>query len=401
MRYIGINIIICCLIWVTLISGYPFVLTYMFGYPKLLPMFVSAILLFSYCIFKRTWLKKEYGIIFTIMVLFYIICIIYHNDFVYLSNITQIFIVAILLTSFTKIVPIGIFIRQYIKFITAIAMLGAIGAVIVFVFNPPYIFQYVQQDGRIANAYFLTVTNTPGPPIPHPVIRYSGIFDEPGALAFFCMLALCLNKLYYHSRIIERLLLTMPLLTFSMAYIITVCIYIILFKIRSLKGYAFTFILFTSSILCLNSLKGGEYHQLYTLSIERFEKDDSGEIKGNSRARESENAKHAFRKNPIMGIGIDKNIAVSNNYLSILAKYGVIGYIILHIFVMYIVAKTMLSSSNKKSDILKCLFLLLLNLQQRPFNTNVMYFTSILLLLVYCDTLIKISNKRQKCYLAS
>lgn len=395
------NIIIYCLIWIILISGYPFVFTYILGYPKLLPMLIATIFLFMFCISKKASLKREYCIMLNIMLLFYVICIIYHSDAVFISNITQIIIVSVILTALTTVVSIEKFIRQYIKFITTIAVLGAIGAIIVFIFNTPYLFQYAQQDERLANAYFLTVSNTPGPPLPHPIIRYSGIFDEPGALAFFCMISLCLNKLYYHSKRIEITLLSVPLLTFSMAYIITVCIYILLFKIKSIKGYILTLSLFFVSITGIYSLKGTEYHQLYTLSIERFEHDDTGDLKGNSRAKESENAKNAFLESPIMGIGIDETRAVNNNYLSILAKYGIIGYILLHIFFIYIVAKTFLSTSCDKATILKCLLILLINLQQRPFNTNVFYFTSIMLLLIYCDIIIRNQKEIQKCYLAS
>lgn len=392
---------ISLLIWITLISGYPFVFTYMIGYPKLLPMLAATILLLLYCFANHVWLKKEYGIMLTLMLIYFIICIIYHNDAIFLSSITQIFIVAILLTIITKVISIEKFITQYIKVITAIAVLGAIGAIIVFVFNTPYLFQYAQQDGRLANVYFLTVTNTPGPPIEHPVIRYSGVFDEPGALAFFCMIALCLNKLYYHNARIEKLLMIVPLLTFSMAYIITDVVYVFLFKIKTIKGYIIAFSTIVLLVIGIISLKDTPYQQLYNLSVARFEQDDSGEVKGNSRAVESGNAKEAFNESPIMGIGIDEKRAVSNNYYSILATYGIIGYIVIHLFILYVLIKAIITHSSDKWLILKCLFILLLNLQQRPFNTNVVYFTSILLIIIYSDRLLTQSKLNQKCYLAS
>ena len=152
-----------------------------------------------------------------------------------------------------------------------------------------------------------------------------------------------------------------------------------------------------ASITAIYSLKDTPFGIVYTLSVERFERDNDGAIKGNSRARESENAKVAFEESPLLGIGIDMERQTSNNYLSLFASYGVIGYILVQIPIFYFLLKFILTkNSHHKWVVLKCMFILLLNLQQRPLNTNVVYFLSILLVLVLSNQLLY--KNHQKSY---
>lgn len=384
---IQLKTIIYILIWGILFAGYPFVFTYMFGYPNIIVILGLTAMLALICIKQNVYLDKKYGILLFATFVFFIYAMIYHENTLYLSNIVQVFVIYVIFTALTKMASVEGFSKQFIYVIAAIAVLGAIGSILVYSFGLDPLFKYVQQDGREANAYFLTVTNTPGPPLPHPIIRYSGYFDEPGALAFFSMIALCLNRLYLRNKKIENALLIAPLLTFSMAHIITAVCFCLFFRMKKMWHYILSFACVLGVVVAIYSLKDSEYGRLYELSIERFEMDD-GDVKGNNRVNISDTIE-AFVDNPIMGVGIDEDSSLSDNPFSILAQNGIIGYIIIQITFFYILLRTIISKSRNKWDVLKCLILLFMNLQQRPFRTNIVYFTAMLLLFMMSENFIK------------
>lgn len=383
------------LVWIILFAAYPFVFTYAFGYPALLPILLSTILLFFFCVKSKASLDRRYVLLFFIMLLFFSFQIFIHSDTSYISNITQIVIVCVLMMSIIKFVSLESMVRQYIYVITVIVLFGFIGWLLIFILGYEPLFTYLAQDGRPVSAYLFTVCNTYVPPTPHPIIRYSGIFDEPGTLAFFSMIALCLNKLYLKKKSVERILLFLPLATFSMAHIITVFFYYLFFKIKTITGYMRIALCVILLIIMIASLKDTEYGRLYELSVERFEQSDERGMKGNSRASLTERAIDVFVKNPIIGIGKAEkgNETMASNPFTILACYGILGYFLFQIFYFSTVLQLMLRNTcSNRLNILKCLCMLFINFQQRPFSTNIFYFFSVLLLLFYMDQLMSCEN---------
>ena len=90
---------------------------------------------------------------------------------------------------------------------------------------------FVQMDGRPGYFYGLFTTNA----VFDDFSRNAGFYDEPGALAFWGIFALLLNKLYINNRKIEYLLLFGLISTLSMAYFIQIAVYIFFFYYKQLN----------------------------------------------------------------------------------------------------------------------------------------------------------------------
>jgi hypothetical protein len=82
--------------------------------------------------------------------------------------------------------------------------------------------------------YFSTFTNS----IILNVIRPSGIFDEPGALAMFSIMTVCLNELCRGDRAYSISILVLSLITFSLMSLIGILLYVMfMFNNNSTKNF--------------------------------------------------------------------------------------------------------------------------------------------------------------------
>lgn len=385
------------LCWVLLFSGYPVVFSYALGISYMLPL-LAGVLILTASYLSRPYLKSIVTLnrLFYANILFWSFLIVYHNDFSYISNIFQVVVIYIFyLTVYNKVGELK-FATQYINVIKIISLIGAVSMVLVFLFNIPPIITYSAHDGRPAVLFPFTATNVYYASS-HPIIRFSGIFDEPGALAFFSMYALLLNRCIFNNIKTEKILIIAPLFTFSVAHILTVAFYCLLFKVKKISSFIQIALCCVFIVLLLRSLKGSELDSIYKLTIYRFEQNDSGDFQGDNRSQCAYNALEYFKSKPIIGFGKsffnDRISEVGFNIFFIGAMFGIIGYMCIYSILWWgIWSSLRYYVRTHDSLFLKCYAVILLNLLQRPMISNILEVSSLLILVLTINNMIKYRN---------
>lgn len=379
------NLVVIC-IWVIWLSAYPFVFYSALKSFFIIPLLISLILLGVIILLKgKLQYNNNHMVLFALIFIFWGGQILFRIDFSYISNLFQVFTVFIIYLSLYNFVNFEWFISFYVRFLVILSVLGAIAAVCVFVLNLEPLFSIVAHDGRQNSFFYLTFSNTYFPTFDRTIIRFSGLFDEPGTLAFYVAYALVLNKLVVKNKKNELGLLIFPIFTLSAAHIAVVAVYLLLFKIRSIKV---VFVVVIISLFLFNALqqtKGTDLDRFYKLTIERFEQDDSGGLKGNNRAELVGGAMKYVQSNPIFGYGKtyfeEKSIFVGANILFVGALYGIIGYFLLFCFYWY----SFVLCFNREYlflDGIKCCLILGLVFLQRPDVSNVFQLSNLLLFML-------------------
>lgn len=387
------------LIWMILIVAHPFVFCYALNFPgSLILILLSFLMLAVYVKLARTFVVQSFCV-FWGMIVFFSFLNVYHSDLCSISNVVQVLIVFLICTVITNCIGERAFCKQYVYLLTIIVFLGFIGWLSVLMFNYPPLFNYTAQDGRPVAAFLFTVCNTYIPPVPHPIIRYSGIFDEPGTLAFFSMIALCINELMVNNKTCEVVLLILPIMTFSLAHILTLLLFYLFFYITSIQRLLVFASVVSGLIFLIISQKDiSPYNRIYELSLHRLEQDDERGFQGNNRSESTSNAYKLFIENKLLGVGVqyeEEHHGISTNPFTILALYGIVGYLIVQIFFWRILIKSFVSKWKFLNwNCIKCLVILFVNFQQRPFTTNVFTMFSVLLLLSVVETQLNMNYKR-------
>lgn len=371
------------LVWVIWLSAYPSVFSYVTGIPFMIPILFSLCLIIGIFLYrKKVRYNKNHLLLFLCLFGFWFCQLIFRIDSSYVSNIFQVFTVLIVYLVLYNYLDIEDIVKQYIRFMIIISILGAISFFVVLLLNLTPSFSFLAHDGRYNNFFFLTFSNTYFPTPNGTIIRFSGVFDEPGTLTFYATYALMMNRLLLKNKKDEILLLTVPLLAMSMAYFITVFLYVLFFYIKSFKAFFVILICTLSLLFAIQNMKGTDLHRVYQLTIERFEQDDSGELKGNNRYELIEGAKEYIKKNPLFGFGKtffeQQENYIGANILYIGALYGVIGYIFVFIFFWYAIS-ICLFGNRIFIDGLKCCLIISVNYLQRPDVTNILQLSSLLL----------------------
>lgn len=207
------------------------------------------------------------------------------------------------------------------------------------------------------------------------LIRPSGFLDEPGALAAWAMYAIVFNYAFVKDKILGRYLPFFTICTLSVAYYIQMGLFLVLKNVKKTHHLVPIALLVWLAITGINMTKGTDF-DLYEKTIERFEIDKETGIAGNSRQSAMDNARKIFEHSPLVGIGSsnfglvnngDRQDRVADNPYEILAKDGIIGYIISYlplIMVLFI---------NRRKEVLICLIILFAGYQQRPLHINFMH----------------------------
>lgn len=294
--------------------------------------------------------------------LFYFV---YHNDTSYITRIVFLSI-AYMFLFYANNNKRGIFsiIKIFNNFILILAIGGTISFFLVlFGFLEP-LFTFQNVDEREAYYFGLTFSNV----YIGNIIRYSGIFDEPGAMAFWGVFALLLNRLFVGDKRYEKILAICLLFTFSVAYYIQLFLFI-LFSKNKIKSIFYVFFVITILASGIYQTKDTEF-DLYSLSLKRFELDSNGNMLGDNRSDLSIKAKKQFLKAPLLGVGATNFASMeymSDNPYEILAKDGIIGefitYIPLFLLIYY-------SRVYKCSSYLVAFIILFVGYQQRPFHVD-------------------------------
>ena len=364
-----------------LFCTYPFVFNRVFLLPSI-PILMIVTVLFASIkgVCGGARLQKSLVIIGIFQGFSFFISSLVHFDFLYLKQIVYIlwaFSLIILINS----IGLKSFLYLFNRIILIVAFLGTFSFLLSLITGNVPVFEYKALDDRDFGRVFFTFTNTNIGSF----IRYAGIFDEPGAMAYWGMFSLLTNKLYVNDSAIELPLIVFLCFTFSMAFYIQLVIYVILFmneglpigKKALLLSILFLLVVWIISIIPQDSI-------LYQFTISRFKINEStGLLNGDNRSDLMNLAKSYFIDNPIFGIGPSRFGSLeymSDNPFETLAKDGIFGTFFLYLPLIAVVKKGI-----KYRQLFYASIILLVGYMQRPFHIQIIHF--VFLYIVYLISL--------------
>lgn len=227
------------------------------------------------------------------------------------------------------------FFTIYNRWILIMAILGVLGFWIAMAGVPPlYVFS-ATEDSRPISSWFLTFTKQIHPGAGF--IRYAGFFDEPGAMGYWGVYALVINRLFIKDWKLEKMLIICLLFTFSMGYYSQIAIFLILTALGSRSSLKTKLIWIGLVIGCAGILygtKNTKYHIVYKETIGRFEQASQGEkfMEGTSREKLTNDSKEIWLKNLWMGFGwpVENKKYIGDNPYETLAHDGIVGTVYLY-----------------------------------------------------------------------
>ena len=370
-----------------LLITYPYVINRLITLPNESTIGIFFLFIFSGLFIFTELNKKErvkipvvFKICVIIQVLVWLVYCVIWNDTSYLSRIFYIILTVLICCTLINVGALLRFIKFNNSFIAIQAVFGVLTFILVFnnILEPIVTFENI--DGRSAGFYLFNCTNARLGNF----IRIAGFFDEPGALAYWGVYALIFNKLFIKNKIVEFTLLVSLVFTFSAAYFIQVLVYLIVFYASQAR--AFISLLIVGGIaICVIVYFLGDNEQFLYMTTDRF---SGGEIRSD-RIYLSNLAKEYFFKSPILGNGaenLNKIAYMGDNPYEILAKDGLVGYIVTYMPLIYLAFKFF-----KSRNILMSCVILGLGYMQRPFHVDLMHS-----LILYMFVLLVIFNNSTK-----
>lgn len=221
------------------------------------------------------------------------------------------------------------FVKTYNWWLVFQAVAGTVGFLLVVAGILQPIFEFREMDLRPGYFFGLFTTNT----YIEGLVRNAGFYDEPGALAFWGMYALIINKLFVGSKRVEALLIVGLISTLSLAYFIQIAMYAFFFyreRWRKLLPAAAAFIL---ALVLVSSFS----ERMGDAIFGRMEYDEeTGTLSGDNRSEIAEVCWDIFKTSPILGqggrhlieISQERRVFVGANPLFTLANDGIIGQLV-------------------------------------------------------------------------
>lgn len=146
--------------------------------------------------------------------------------------------------------------------------------------GPTYCFQ--NPDLRENCLYLTTFSNGS---LSSGLIRPAGIFDEPGALSFFTVLVVCLNELSNGGKTRSFILMTLGLVTLSMAHIFCFAAYAA-FALRKRLAYAVVALTFVGGPIADFIAQQSDQDSPLVAFFDRFSVSDEGQLEGDTRSHQ-------------------------------------------------------------------------------------------------------------------
>lgn len=356
----------------SLIAGWPCVFYLMGWLPNYTVNYIVLfILVLLYAIFRRTFaIPRPIWILIVAQCIAWLIYSVIHNfDTSYFTRIFMLCVTSIILAIQTRYRNLE-FIKTYNFWLAFQAFAGTIGFVLVMTGILHPIFEFIEMDTRPGYFFGLFTTNT----YVEGFVRNAGFFDEPGALAFWGIIALLINKLYVDNRKVEIILIFGLISTLSMAYFIQLALYIWFFyRKKWLK-------ILLPALLFLVVLKGlASYNDRLDRAIfGRFEYDEeTGTLAGDNRSELMDICWDIFKTAPVFGQGSrhlieiskEKNMFFGANTFYTLASDGIVGLLIFWSPFFYLFS---LRKYSKKYE--WAFWILIAGFLQRPYDgTQLLY----------------------------
>lgn len=258
-----------------------------------------------------------------------------------------------------------------LNFVTKWFSILMIGSISIFIitrvvhFGPPMgVLQLSSQNYDPFNNYILFIESTS---IFNLIFyRFNGPFLEPGHLSLICSLLLFANQYRFKENRYLWVLLVCVLLSFSLAgYLISALGYILL-KIRSIKLFLYSGIIFGSMFIFVSYVWNEGNNPINTLIFSRMEVDEEKGIAGNNRT--TEQTDDYFSKNFNNGklwIGLgtnekDDTFIRGSGYKIYFIRYGIISFI----FVLFFYYNLIPQRCNHRYAIIFLLLIVLIFIQR-------------------------------------
>jgi len=248
-----------------------------------------------------------------------------------------------------------------IIFINLLILAGAcIGLIYAMIGGQPIMMIPNQETGKPIYLYLTTFTNS----INFGVIRPSGIFDEPGALAFFSIIVTCFNEIRGGNRRITIVILFLNLFSLSLvAFIAFVLFVVINIKIAlNFKNFIISCVIITGIVISYNHY--GRYVEHFYLDRLRYE---DGSFAGDNRSNQVLDFIYLVDLDIFLcgskSIGFYKKTDQSSNPFSILYASGVFVWVPYALLILWLLSS--LLQTSVKIVYVKLVFALLL--LQRPY----------------------------------
>lgn len=248
---------------------------------------------------------------------------------------------------------------------------GTIGVLLVLsgILHP--IFKFIEMDGRPGYFFGFFATNT----YFGGLVRNAGFYDEPGALAFWGMYALLINKLFIKNKITEILLIIGLISTMSIAYFIQLTVYLLVFYRKQSWKMILIIGLFFLSLKVFTSYNEAMDQAFWG----RFQYNEStGTINGDNRSDLMKRCWRIFCDYPVIGMGASdicspevrsKYGFVGANFFYNWAADGIIGTLLAYLPLLYIFTLGRYSKQMYGVGLI-----LLIGYLQRPYdNTQILY----------------------------
>lgn len=275
-------------------------------------------------------------LIFIIQLLTFVGYYFLHNDSSYLTRCVY------LVTVFSLVViqsqrPKTEFIDTNVSFLTVQAVMGALGFVLYMLHVLPVFSTFREFDGHTGAFYGLFTTTVSM----DRMVRVAGFFDEPGAFAFWGILALLFNKLFIDNKKAELALVVGLVSTLSMAYFIQVALYALLFYKKRMSNLLVYGIFFLMLLLVVSSISP----ELNDAIFGRFQVNaETGRLQGDNRTDQTLLCWSIWQTSPFIGVGGNNMIAIGEqmneflgaNPIVFLTMDGIVGQFILWLPLFYL-----------------------------------------------------------------
>lgn len=391
-----VSILGLILLWLLLTSAGPFMFILIPGHPHQFGSGAVLLVMMLFLLIKGKISIVDNILIFILsfQVCFFMTAALYHSDTSYISLSIRMVIIAIVYLFVATFIGVN---KTAASVVNAMAIIGILGLIAFFgtvmgLMQP--IAAYVKPNYDILYNYgFLTFSSLVVQIGEIQLIRASGFFEEPGALAYYLTHALIINKLLYDSKKIELILIISGIFTLSLALFVTLFFYYCFFYLKRknyLSGLAVILIIGTLFIVLTNFREESQLLNMVSeMTFDRFALSDDGGaiIKGNNRVDSFSDGVQLFIEKPLMGHGFNK---INNNFsdyntASIFASIGIDGvigliFIFLHVIYLCFIVLSVKNSSHR-IFLIKLIFLLLINYLQRPHVTEVFPYLIIILII--------------------
>lgn len=354
-----------------MIAGWPCVFSFMGWLPdwKMNYIALSVVSVITALTAGGKSVPSAIKFLFFIQLLTFILYFFIYSDTSYITRCVY------LITTFALLViqtqrPKTEFIDTNVSFMAIQALMGAVGFVLFIVGVLPVISTFIEFDGHTGQFYGLfTTTVSIGR-----LVRVAGFFDEPGAFAFWGVVALLYNKLFVNNKKVEIVLIVGLVCTLSMAYFIQVTIYFLLFY-RKKKSDFFVYGLLFLILLVVVASISPEYNKSI---FGRFQVDaETGRLSGDNRTDLMLVSLDIWLSSPIFGIGANNVIEISKkmgefvgaNPFVFFAADGIFGQLILWLPVFYL-----FSLGKYRKEYSYTAIILFAGFMQRPYDPTQLWY---------------------------